>query len=147
MRSLDTYGTVRNVITAYYQSRHVTGFRSLSDTGPSPMEIGGVWQRKGMKGGRSKGPHWKGKGKGKYPFEPLKGKVKGKGKWFPLGKGKGKGKSKGGKTAHTGKGKELRRKCWKRGQYGHVEKDCRNVAAVTEENKELYDDWTNDVTG
>ena len=137
VRSLDTYETVRNVITAYYRSRHVTGFRSLSDTGPSPMEIGGVWQRKGMKGGRSKGP-WKGKGKGKYPFEPLKGKSKGKGKWFPLGKGRGKGKSKGGKTAHTDKGKELRRKCWKCGQYGHVEKDCTNVAAVTEENEELY---------
>ena len=42
VRSLDTYETVRNVITAYYQSRHVTGFRSLSDTGPSPMEIG-LW--------------------------------------------------------------------------------------------------------
>ena len=36
MRSLETYETVRNVITAYYQSRHVTGFRSLSDTGPAP---------------------------------------------------------------------------------------------------------------
>ena len=34
VRSLDTYETVRNVITAYYQSRHVTGLRSLSDTGP-----------------------------------------------------------------------------------------------------------------
>ena len=37
VRSLDTYETVRNVITAYYQSRHVTGFRSLSDNGPAPM--------------------------------------------------------------------------------------------------------------
>ena len=40
VRSLDTYETVRNVITAYYQSRHVTGFRSLSDTGPAPMDVG-----------------------------------------------------------------------------------------------------------
>ena len=56
VRSLDTYDTVRNVITAYYQSRHLTGFRSLSDTGPAPMDIGGMWQRKGMTGGRSKGP-------------------------------------------------------------------------------------------
>ena len=46
MRLLDTYDTVRNVITEYHQSRHVTGFESPSDTGPSPMEIGGVRQRK-----------------------------------------------------------------------------------------------------
>ena len=65
VRSLDTYDIVRNVITAYYQSRHVTGFRSLSDTGPAPMDIGAMWQRKGMKDGRGKGPHWKGKGRGK----------------------------------------------------------------------------------
>ena len=38
----------------------------LSDTGLAPMDVGGIWQRKGMKGGRSKGPHWKGKGRGKY---------------------------------------------------------------------------------
>ena len=25
-------------------------------------------------------------------------------------------------------------------QHGHFEKDCRNVAAVTDENEELYDD-------
>ena len=74
-----------------------------------------------------------------------KGKSKGTGKWFPLAKAKGKGKCKGGKSAHTGKGKEVRRKCWNCGQYGHLEKDCRNVAVVTEENEELYDDWTNDV--
>ena len=105
-----------------------------------------MWQRNGMKGGRGKSPHWKGKGRGKA-FGPLKGKGKGKGKrWFPLGKGKGKGKSKGGKSAHTGKGKASRPRCWNCGQHGHVEKDCRNVAAVTEENEELYDDWTKDVT-
>ena len=63
-----------------------------------------------------------------------------------LGKDKGKGKSKGGKSAHTGKGKDVRRKCSNCGQYGHFEKDFRNVAAVTEENEEAYDDWTNDVT-
>ena len=148
VRSLVTYDTVRNVITAYYQSRHVTGFRSLSDTGPVPMDIGCVWQRQGMKGGRSKGPDLKGKGKGKFPFGPLKGKRKGKAKWCPLGKdkGKGKGKSKGGKSAHTGKGKDVRRKYWNCGQYGRLEKECKNVAAVTEENEELYGDWTNDVT-
>ena len=64
----------------------------------------------------------------------------------PVGKGKGNGKSKGGKSANTGKGKDSRPRCWNCGQHGHVEKDCRNVAAVTEENEELYDDWTNDVT-
>ena len=147
VRSLDTYKTVRNVITAYYQSRHVTGFRSLSDTGPSPMEIGGAWQRKGMKGGKGKGPHWKGKGRGKYPFGLMKGKGKSNGKGrgkYPFGPLKGKGK--GGKTAHTRKGKDLRQRCWNCGQHGHVEKDCRNVAAVTEESEELNDDWTNDVT-
>ena len=148
VRSLDTYETVRNVITAYYQSRHVTGFRSLSDTGPTPMDIGAMWQRKGKgrgkwsplgKGLKGKG---KGKGKGRLPsFGQLKGKSKGKGKWFPTGKGKS-----GGKT-HTGKGKD-RVRCWKCGQHGHFEKDCKNVAAVTEESEELYDenDWTNDGT-
>ena len=148
VRSLDTYETVRNVITAYYQSRHVTGFRSLSDTGPAPMDVGAMWQRKGKgrgkwsplgKGLKGKG---RGKGKGKLPtFGQLKGKSKGKGKWFPTGKGKS-----GGKT-HTGKGKD-RVRCWKCGQHGHFEKDCKNVAAVTEESEELYDenDWTNDGT-
>ena len=43
VRSLDAYETVRNVITAYYQSRHVTGFRSLSDNGPAPMDVGAIW--------------------------------------------------------------------------------------------------------
>ena len=91
---------------------------------------------KGLKG---KG---KGKGKGRLPsFGQLKGKSKGKGKWFPTGKGKS-----GGKT-HTGKGKD-RARCWKCGQHGHFEKDCENVAAVTEESEELHDeiDWTNDGT-
>ena len=130
VRSLDTYEIVRKVITAYYQSRHVTGFRSLSDTGPAPMDVGGRWQSKG----------------------------KGRGKRSPLGKGlkrKGRGKGRGklptfgqlkGKT-YTGKGKD-RARCWKCGQHGHFEKDCKNVAAVTEESAELYDenDWTNDGT-
>ena len=118
VRSLDTYETVRNVITAYYQSRHVTGFRSLSDTGPAPMDVGAMWQRKGK--GRGKWPplgkglkgEGRGKGRGKLPtFSQLKGKSKGKGKWFPTGKGK-------------------------------------SGAAVTEESEELYDenDWTNDGT-
>ena len=150
VRSLDTYETVRNVITAYYQSRHVTGFRSLSDTGPAPMEIGGVWQRKGMKSGRGKSPHWKGKGRGKAPFGPLKGKGESKGKrWFPLSNGNWKGKGRGKAPFNSLKGakrKETRPRCRNCGQHGHVEKDCRNVAAVTEENEELYDDWTNDVT-
>ena len=44
VRLLDTYDAVRNVINAYHQSRHVNGFESPSDTGPSPMEIGGVWK-------------------------------------------------------------------------------------------------------
>ena len=77
VKSLGTYDTVRYVITAYYRSRHVTGFRSLSDTGPAPMDIGAMWQRKGMKGGRKL-----------FPFGPLKGKGKGRGKCPPLSKGK-----------------------------------------------------------
>ena len=144
MRLLDTYDTVRNVITEYHQSRHVTGFESpwqRKDTGPSPMEIGGVWQRKDtgpspMEGGvwqrkgtrngksreRNEGFHWKGKGRGKFPFGPLKGKGKSKGKrWFPPGKGKGKGKSERGKGAHTEKRKASRPRCWNCGQHGHVE--------------------------
>ena len=138
VRSLDTYDAVRNVITAFYQSRHVTGFRSPSDTGPSPMEIGGVWQRKGMKGGR-----------GKSPFGPLKGKGKSKGKrWFPLSKGnwKGKGRGKAPFGPQRSKKKKDETKVSDCGLHGHVERDCRNVAAVTEENEDLYDDWTNDVT-
>ena len=66
------------MVPAYYQSRQVTGFRSLTDTGPTP--------------------------------------------------------------------KELRMKCWNCGQHGHFEKDCKHVAAVTDENEELCDDRTNDVT-
>ena len=87
---------------------------------------------KGLKG---KG---RGKGRGKLPtFGQLKDKSKGKGKWFPTGKGKSAGKT------HTGKGKD-RVRCWKCGQHGHFEKDCKNVAGVTEESEELYDenDWT-----
>ena len=70
-------------------------------------------------------------------------KEQGKGKWNPFGKGN----SEGGKSFHTGKGKD-RIRCWKCGHHGRFEKDCKNVAAVTEENEELYDenDWTNDVT-
>ena len=86
---------------------------------------------------RTERKRYKGKGKGKLPtFGQLKGKSKGKGKWFPTGKGKS-----GGKT-YTGKGKD-RARCWKCGQHGHFEKDCKNVAALTEES---YDenDWTND---
>ena len=88
------------------------------------------------------------------PFGPLKAKSKGRGKWSPLskckGRGKwspfGKGKSGGGKSAHTGKGKDMRMKCWNCGQHRHFEKDCKIVAAVADESEELYDDWTNDVT-
>ena len=133
VRSLGTYDTVRNVITAYHRSRHVTGFRSLSDTGPAPMDIGAMWQRKGMKGGRGKGLHWKGKGRGKpSPFGPLKGKGKGRGKCPPLSRPPFKGKSGGGKSAHTGKGKDMRMNCWNCGQHGHLEKDCKNVAVKTD---------------
>ena len=64
MRSLDTCTTGWNVIAACYQSRHVTGFRNLGDTGgPAPMDVGAL------------------KGKGKQEaenclslFESLKGK-------------------------------------------------------------------------
>ena len=155
VRLLDTYETVRNVITAYYQSRHVTGFRSLSDTGPAPMEVGGVWRRK------EKG---KGKGRGKTPFDPLKGKGKSQGgntgptgsqggNTGPTGskggitgptgsKGGNTGPtgSKGGNTGPTGKGRS-RPRCWNCGQHGHVERDCRNVVALTDENEEACDNW------
>ena len=135
VRLLDTYETVRNVITAYYQSRHVTGFRSLSDTGPAPIEVGGVWQRK------EKG---KGKGRGKTPFDPLKGKGKSKGgNTGPTGsKGGNTGPtgSKGGNTGPTGKGRS-RPRCWNCGRHGHVERDCRNVVALTDENEEACDNW------
>ena len=149
VRLLDTYDTVRNVITEYQQSRHVTGFESLSDTGPSPMEIGGVWQRKGMKGGRGKSPHWKGKGRGNAPFGPLKGENE-RVKCEHTGKGEnervkcdhtGKGENKGVKSDHTGK-RNVRRKCWNCKRYGHLAKDCGNVAALTDENREAYDDRT-----
>ena len=103
-----------------------------------------------MKGGRGRSPHWKGKGGGKAPFGPLKGKGKSKGKrWFDLSKGNWKGKGRGKASfgpLKGAKGKETRPRCRNCGQHGHVEKDCRNVAAVTEENEELYDNWTNDVT-
>ena len=98
--------------------------------------------RKRNEGKRKMVPLGKGKGRGKLsPFHPLKGKSKGRGKWSPFGKGKSRGK------AHTGKGKD-RMKCWKCGQHGHFEKDCKNVASVTEESEEIYDenDWTNDGT-
>ena len=135
VRLLDTYETVRNVITAYYQSRHVTGFRSLSDTGPAPIEVGGVWRRK------EKG---KGKGREKAPFGPLKGKGKSKGgNTGPTGsKGGNTGPtgSKGGNTGPTGKGRS-RPRCWNCGRHGHVERDCRNVVALTDENEEACDNW------
>ena len=51
-----------------------------------------------------------------------------------------------GQMKRTGTGKDVRRKCWNGGQHGHLGKDCRNVAVVTEENEEAYDDWTNDGT-
>ena len=118
---LDTYDTVRNVIAEYQQSRHVTGFESPSDTGPSPMEIGGVWQRKGIRDEKREGFYWKGKGR-EYPFGPLKGE------------------NEGVKSDHTGK-RKVRRKCWNCGRHGHVEKDCRNVAALTDENEDACDNW------
>ena len=95
MRLLDTYDTARNAITEYqHQSKHVTGFRSLSDTGPAPMDIGGVWQRRGMKG------------KGKW--SPLGKKGKGKEKEFPFGPQKGECKrSKLAYTGRKGKGSEM----------------------------------------
>ena len=39
-------------------------------------------------------------------------------------------------------------KCWKCGQHGDIEKDCKNVAPLTDEKAELYDEnvWTNDGT-
>ena len=155
VRLLDTYDTVRNLITEYHQSRHVTGFESLSDTGHAPTDMGSMWQGKGRakypfgpltRNGKSRerneGFHWKGKGRGKFPFGPLKGKGKSKGKrWFPPGKGKGKGKSEGGKDVHTEKRKASRPRCWNCGQHGHVEKDCRNVVALTDENEEACDNW------
>ena len=127
VRLLDTYDTVRNVIAEYQQSRHVTGFESPSDTGPSPMEIGGVWQRKGIRDEKREGFYWKGKGKAKYPFGPLKGE------------------NEGVKSDHTGK-RKVRRKCWNCKRYGHLAKDCRNVAALTDENEKACDNRNDDVT-
>ena len=159
VRTMDTYSTVRDVITAYYQPRHIANFRSTDPGGPAPMDIGAMWR----KGGRGKlGPHWKGsKGRGKTPCG-LKGK--GKGKWSPFGmKGKGsgklspfdKGKGKGGSgkpapTAMKGKGKE-RPRCFKCGQHGHMARDCKNVATVYDETQEYteeteYDEEENDWT-
>ena len=40
----------------------------------------------------------------------------------------------------------MRMKCWNCEQHGHLGKGCKDVAAVTDENEERYDDWTNDVT-
>ena len=138
VRLLDTYDTARNVITEYHQSRHVTGSESLSDTGHAPTDMGSMWKgkgrvkypfcpltRNGKSRERSEGLHWKGKGRAKYPFGPLTGK----------------GKSKGGKGAHTEKRKASRPRCRNCGRHGHVEKDCRNVAALTNENEEACDNW------
>ena len=138
VRSLDTYDTARNVITEYHQSRHVTGFESLSDTDHAPTGMGSMWQGKGRvkypfgpltreskSRERNEGFHWKGKGRGKYPFCPLIGK----------------GKSKGGKSVHTEERKASRSRCWNCGRHGHLEKDCRNVVALTDKNKEACDDW------
>ena len=82
---MDSYDIVRDVITAYCQSRHITNFRTVDTGGPAPMDVGALWR----KGGRGKmGPHWKGgKGKGKL----MKGKGRGKGSPFGM-KGKGSGK-------------------------------------------------------
>ena len=147
VRTMDTYSTVRDVITAYYQSRHIANYKSTDPTGPAPMDIGAMWRK-----GKGKGLHWKGsKGRGKSPFG-MKGK--GSGKLSPFDKGKGKGGS--GKSAPAGmkgKGKE-RPRCWRCGQHGHVARDCKNVATVydeTQENTEEYEydeenDWT-DWTG
>ena len=120
VRLLDTYDTARNVITEYHQSRHVTGFESLSDTGHAPTDMGSMWQgrgrvkypfgpltRHGKSRERNEGFYWKGKGRAKYPFGP------------PTGKGK----SKGGKGAHTEKRKASRPRCRNCGRHGHVEKD------------------------
>ena len=50
VRTMDTYDTVRDVITAYYQSRHIRNFRTVDTGGPAPMDVGALWR----KGGRSK---------------------------------------------------------------------------------------------
>ena len=72
VRTMDSYDTVRDVIAAYYQSRHITNFRTVDTGGPAPMDVGALWR----KGGLGKmGPQWKGgKGQGKV----MKGKGRGK---------------------------------------------------------------------
>ena len=93
VRLLDTYDTVRNLITEYHQSRHVTGFESLSDTGHAPTDMGSMWQGKGRakylfgpltRNGKSRerneGFHWKGKGRGNSPLAHWKEKVRVKGR-------------------------------------------------------------------
>ena len=61
VRAMDSYDTVRDVITSYYKSRHIMNFRTVDTGGPAPMDVGALWR----KGGRGKmGPHWKG-GEGK----------------------------------------------------------------------------------
>lgn len=54
VRTMDNYETVREVITAYYQSTHVANYRSNDIGGPAPIDVGALQQ----KGGRGKmGPH------------------------------------------------------------------------------------------
>ena len=119
---------MRNVITKYYQTRHATGFRSLSDTGRKDKgreELFPFGPLK-RKGGRGESTHTGRKGKGReelFPFGPperKRGRVK---------------------LAHTGQGK-VRSRCWKCGQHGHLKKECKNVAAATNDNEEAYDDKT-----
>ena len=50
MRTMHRYDTVRDVITAYYQPRHITNFRTVDTGGPAPMDVGAQW----CKGGRGK---------------------------------------------------------------------------------------------
>ena len=93
VRTMDTYEAVREVITAYYQSRHVLNYRT-DPTGPAPMDVGALWRKgKGKKGtGKWSPTGWmRGKGKGK----------KGSGKWSPQRKVKGKGKGLKGNPSRT----------------------------------------------
>ena len=53
----------------------------------------------------------------------------------------GNGENERVKSDRTGK-RSMRRKCWNCKRYGHFAKDCRNVAALTDENREAYDDRT-----
>ena len=50
VRAMDSYDTVRDVITSYYKSRHITNFRTVDTGGPAPMDVGAQWR----KGGRGK---------------------------------------------------------------------------------------------